>query len=438
MRTPYALLRAALAGALLAGAAVVSAGCAAQEKPTLVVLGPWTDGEEKPFEATLAKIGERTGRHYAYEGTRSLRETLVAQLRTDAPPDVAILNGIGELAEYALDEDAQPLPPEVEAEAIGPWAPRIAVTDTDGDTDVHAFWVPVRVDLKSIVWSKAGEQEADDDEAVWCLGMASGATSGWPGTDWIEDLLLQRHGYETYERWATGKQPWDKGPVKQAWQEWARVLATDDRANALDSLTRNFESLGANRYGLLNAKDCTREHQGSFIRRHYGLDVTPAPTSDFVAGLPADRNVFEVSGDMAAVFKPSDAAWELLLELTSPRAQADWVEAAAPAERPNFPSGAAGITGATGTSAATGPSAAVLRMFNGADQICFDASDAMPSTLRGAFQRAVLEFLEKPQDAAALDDLLGQLEAERMLQRRVGAFVLDDLCEEPPGRAPGG
>ncbi|MFC8079732.1 hypothetical protein ACFUN8_29860 [Streptomyces sp. NPDC057307] len=438
MRAPYGLFRSVLAGVLLAGAAVVSAGCAAEEKPTLVVLGPWTDGEEKPFKATLARIGERTGRQYVYEGTRSLRETLVAQLRTDAPPDVAILNGTGELAEYALDGDAEPLPPDVESEAFGPWAPRFPVTDNDGDTDVHAYWVPVRVDLKSIVWSKAGEDQAGAEEAVWCLGMASGATSGWPGTDWIEDLLLQRHGYEVYEKWATGNQAWDRGPVKEAWQEWAAVLATDDRANGLTSLTRHFESLGANRYGLLNGKDCTREHQGSFIRRHYGPDVTPAPTSDFVAGLPADRNVFEVSGDMAAVFKPSDAAWELLLELTSPRAQADWVEAADPGERPYFPSGAAGITGTTRTSAPTGASAAVLHMFNNADQICFDASDAMPSTLRGAFQRAVLQFLEKPQDAVALDDLLGQLEAERMLQRRAGAFVLDDLCEEPPGGVPGG
>lgn len=438
VRAPFRLLRTVLAYAVLAGSALVSAGCAAEEKPTLVVLGPWTDGEEKPFEAALAKIGERTGRHYVYEGTRSLRETLVAQLRTDAPPDVAILNGPGELAEYAREGDARPLPPEVEEEAIGPWAPRFAVTDNNGDTDMHAYWVPVRVDLKSIVWSKAGEEEAGDEEAVWCLGMASGATSGWPGTDWIEDLLLQRHGYEVYERWATGKQPWDEGPVKQAWQDWAKVLATDDVSNGLDSLTRDFESLGSDRYGLLNGKDCTREHQGSFIRRHYGLDVTPAPTSGFVDGLPADRNVFEVSGDMAAVFKPSDAAWELLLELTSPRAQADWVEAANPAERPYFPSGSAGITGTTAASAPTGPSAAVLRMFNGADQICFDASDAMPSTLRGAFQRAVLEFLEKPQDEAALDDLLGQLEAERMLQRNANAFVLDDLCEEPPGKSPGG
>ncbi|MFI6695449.1 extracellular solute-binding protein [Streptomyces sp. NPDC050433] len=432
MRAPYSHFRAVLAGALLAGAALVSAGCAAEEEQTLVVLGPWTDGEEDPFEATLRELSKQTGRHYVYEGTRSLRETLVAQLRADAPPDVAILNAPGDLAEYALDGDAQPLPPDVQSKAIGPWAPPITVTDSDGNTDKNAYWVPVRVDLKSIVWSKAGEEAAGDDEAVWCLGMASGPTSGWPGTDWIEDLLLQRHGYEVYEKWATGKQPWDKGPVKEAWQDWATVLATDDADTRPDPLTKHFENLGAKTYGLLNGKDCTREHQGSFIRRHYGPDVKPAPTSDFVEGLSADRKMFEVSGDMAAVFKPSPAAWDLLLKLASPRAQADWIAAADPQERPFFPSDAAG-TARRGVSAPTGSSAAVLGLFSGADQICLDASDAMPPTLRGAFQRAVLEFLQKPQDTAELDGLLGQLEKERQLQRNAKAFVLDDLCEEPPG-----
>ncbi|WP_329038051.1 hypothetical protein OIE71_31365 [Streptomyces sp. NBC_01725] len=432
MRAPYRLVRSVLAAALLAGAAVVSGGCAAEEKPPLVVLGPWTDGEELPFKATLAKIGERTGREYVYEGTRSLRETLVAQLRTDAPPDVAILNGQGELAQYAIDGDAQPLPPKVTGKAIGPWAPRLVVRDPEGNTEERAYWVPVRVDLKSIVWSRAGEERAGAEDAVWCLGMASGATSGWPGTDWIEDLLLQREGHYVYEQWASGALEWTDKRVRRAWLDWAEVLATDAEENAVTALSTSFESLGDGEFGLLNRGDCTREHQGSFIRRHYGLDVMPAPTSDFVEGLPSDRNVFEVSGDMAAVFKPSDAAWELILELTSSKAQADWVEQADPGERPYFPSGTAKMTGPNAPTAGSG---AVLRMFRDAGQICLDASDAMPSTLRGAFQRAVLEFLEKPQDRDVLDGLLAQLEAERLLQKRADAFVLDDLCDVPPGRS---
>ncbi|MFC9605498.1 extracellular solute-binding protein [Streptomyces niveus] len=431
MRAPFRLVRPVLALALLVGAAVVSAGCVAQERPTLVVLGPWTGSEAKPFEKMLVEMGKQKGRNYVYEGTRSLRETLVAQLRTESPPDVAILNGPGELAQYARDGDAQPLPPDVAGRAIEPWAPRITVPDKHGNTEEKAYWAPVRVDLKSVVWSRPGEKEAGAEDARWCLGMASGATSGWPGTDWIEDLLLQREGPDVYERWASGALKWNDDRVKRAWQDWGAVLATDVE-NARLSITRPFESPGGGKSGLLNVGDCTREHQGAFVRRHYGPDVMPAPTSDFVQGLPAGQNVFEVSGDMAAVFKPSDAAWELVLELTSRDAQAEWGKAAKAGEQPFFPTGTGGAKGATPASRE------VLRMLNGAERICLDASDAMPSTLRGAFQRAVLEFLENPRDEAVLDGLLNQLEAERRLQEGAGAFVLDDLCDVPPGRASAG
>ncbi|MFB6979549.1 ABC transporter substrate-binding protein [Streptomyces scopuliridis] len=422
MRTTRPPLRTALACCLLAVAALVSTGCSAEEDRTLVVLGPWTDGEEKPFEATLKKISERTGDTYVYKGTRSLRETLVAQLRTDTPPDVAILNGQGELAEYARDGDAQPLPEGVAEAAIGPWSPRITLLDKDGEPRQHSYWVPVRVDLKSIVWSRPDTPDMAKDRG-WCLGMASGATSGWPGTDWIEDLLLQRHGHSVYEDWATGRLKWDDWRVKDAWRSWQTLLEEGGDDVGKDALATPFV---ARNQGLLDSRDCTLEHQGSFIRRYYGDDVMPAPTSDFVPGPAGPQTAFEVSGDMAAVFTPSDAAWTLMKQLTSRETRDDWAAAAKPAERPFFPDRTAG------PGALTKGTEKVLELFREADDLCFDASDAMPSTLRGAFQRAVLEFLQNPSDDKLLDGLLRQLEAERQLQWDAGAFAIDDLCGSLP------
>ncbi|MER5766307.1 hypothetical protein [Streptomyces sp. NPDC001985] len=431
MRARRPLLRTALVCVLLALSAFSAAGCGAEEDRTLVVLGPWTAGEEKPFVAALAKIGERTGHRYVYEGTRSLRETLVAQLRTDSPPDVAILSGQGELAEYARDGDAKPLPEELAGAAISPWAPRVSLPDEHGEQRQHAYWVPVRVDLKSLVWSRAHAPGGSGGDR-WCLGMESGGMSGWPGTDWIEDLLLQLHGSAVYERWATGDLSWTGPEVRSAWRAWRTLLTADGARAGEEAISTSFESLGDGRYGLLNRGDCAREHQGSFIRRHYGDDVTPRPTAEFLAGprgLPgftgpaaSGERVFEVSGDMAAVFTPSDAAWELMSRLVRRETRDDWAAAAEPAERPFFPDAT------TGPGRLTAGTSAALKLFREAERVCFDASDAMPPTLRGAFHRAVLEFLHRPRDARLLDGLLKQLESERLLQEKADAFALDHLC----------
>ncbi|WP_327324340.1 extracellular solute-binding protein [Streptomyces sp. NBC_01210] len=437
-------LRVVLAGCLLAAAAVTAGGCSAtDEERTLVVLGPWTDGEEKPFLAALKGIEKRTGRSYVYKGTRSLHETLVAQLQAGAPPDVAVVSSPGDLAAYARAGDAYPLPESVVGAAVPPWAPAVTVDTTDGEARTHAYWAPVRLDLKSIVWSHAADTGKTPD---WCLGVGSGATSGWPGTDWVEDLLLQRQGPAAYESWATGKTPWPE--TRPAWEQWAGILAANKGELGKEGLENGFELLRNGRYGLLNSGRCTHEHQGSFIRRHYTDDVLPTPTARFLGSTESGKsgkfgkpgrtgkaggsgaNAFEVSGDMAAVFKPSTAAWDLLGRLTSRAARDDWANAAKPGERPYFPGGTFGtLPQSQGTRD-------VQKLLEGAGQICLDASDAMPPTLRDAFYRAVLEFLGHPQDHDLLTRLLEQLEAERILQQREGAFVLDDLCDNPVGASP--
>lgn len=428
-------LRLALAVCLLAVTAASAGGCASTPgERTLVVLGPWTDGEEAPFVAALRRIGKETGHRYVYKGTRSLRETLVAQLQADAPPDLAILNSPGELAQYARSGDAHPLPEKVAGAAVPPWAPPVTVSGKGGAARTHVFWAPVRVDLKSLVWSRA---DVGESEPTWCLGLSSGATSGWPGTDWIEDLILQRQGSDAYERWATGKTSWKS--TRPVWEEWARMLTANGRSPAPDALTDSFDLLDDGSYGLLNRGDCTHEHQGSFIRRHYGDDVRPTPTARHLDGpTVGDKDggaVFEVSGDMAAVFRPSAAAWDLLGRLTSAPARKDWADAAKPGERPFFPGG-------TFASKAPSPGTrAVQELFDSAGRICMDASDTMPPTLRDAFYRAVLEFVGHPKDPVLLTRLLERLDAETALQQEreeaeAGAFVLDDLCDNPMAGPP--
>ncbi|MFI7341748.1 extracellular solute-binding protein [Streptomyces sp. NPDC050085] len=417
-----------LAACLLALAAL-SGGCSSGSGSAVVVLGPWTGPEGAAFESVLRELSRGSGHRYVYKGTRSLRETLVAQLAADAPPDVAILNSIGELTEYAIQNKLEPLDPSTAERAYPPWSPTLKV-----DGRRRTYWVPLKVDLKSLMWSRAGSSDADPR---WCVGMAAQATSGWPGTDWVEDILLHQAGPAVYTRWATGRLDWATSPeVRRAFTTWARLLKTGGPSDTERALTMSFWGTPDPRHpdgdprGLLGGSlpGCTHEHQASFVRFVYASrgDVRVEPAARYLSGSAAYKNTFEVSGDMAAVLTDNPGAQELVQRLTSESGREQWTRAARPHLRPFFPD----RTDPQPDDNATAREIASY-LVDDANTLCFDASDVMPPVLRDAFYRAVLEYVRSPY-AATLDKLLAQLETVRTriagTQEPAGVRLQGDIC----------
>jgi DNA-binding SARP family transcriptional activator/ABC-type glycerol-3-phosphate transport system substrate-binding protein len=103
------------------------------------------------------------------------------------------------------------------------------------------------LNLKSVIWYPVPELQADgyqiprtwdqlialsdalvrDGHTPWCIGWESGEADGWPGTDWIELLLLNGPGREVYDRWATHEIPFDTPPVRQAFERLGQILFTE-------------------------------------------------------------------------------------------------------------------------------------------------------------------------------------------------------------------
>ncbi|MFD4631243.1 extracellular solute-binding protein [Streptomyces sp. NPDC058284] len=426
MIRPGAVLRALLAACLLA---VTAGACGGGRPETLVVLGPWTGPEGKAFEEMLHRLDDGTGKTYTYQGTRSLRETLVAQLEAGDPPDVAILNSLGELTEYARAGRLTPLGRAATARAYPPWTLPLNVNGMR-----RTYWVPLKVDLKSLVWSKEGQSARTPE---WCVGLASQATSGWPGTDWVEDILLHQAGPAAYTEWATGRLSWHDPRVRRAWTTWAGLLGHRSKAAIDQSLTTSYVGTadprrgGAPR-GLLDSLSprCTHEHQSAFIRYVYAGDrVRVDPAAGFLGGHSAYDGVYEVAGDMAAVFTRDPAARALVDRLSGRRARDLWRGGAKAELRPLFPD----ATDPQPTDPTGRRIAGILTAK--ARTLCFDASDVMPPGLRDAFHRAVLQYFRNP-SGGRLDALLDQLDTVRAgaaAEAGPGHLPTSGICAPPGG-----
>ncbi|WP_016907049.1 extracellular solute-binding protein [Streptomyces xiaopingdaonensis] len=399
-----------------------------QDRPVMV-LGPWTGAEERAFRDLL----DSSGVPYEYQGTAVLREVLLSQVQSGDPPDIAVMASPGELADYARQGQLEPIDGLYEPGEYGPgtpWQPRAG-----GARGLH--WVPVKADMKSIVWHRAGERVPDGSQLDHlCLGMRDDGVSGWPGSDWIEDLVLQRYGRGVYEKWASGVLPWTDPRIRNSWELWGELLR-QDRTEARRALLTDYRAAtgrdgllfsppdapepdvdgGSRRRAVRGAADeprCALEHQGTFMRHYYGESHGEArfsPSSAFLPGGPydGDRGRREVSADFAALFKggrDTGDARRLLRFLASADGQRKWS-----GEIPYF---SANSAAADGSRMHDTVSRRISRQLTDpGTERCLDASDVMPPAVRDAFYESVLLFLDSPRVAPRLKSIQAVQDAER-------------------------
>lgn len=389
-----------------------------ETRTTVTVLHNLTvPSEVRALTTVLDRFTERTGIEVDAQGTTSHREVLLGQVQSGSPPDVAILPSLGELVEHRDSGQLLRLDDVVPDGYDTPWIP-----PRDQRAEQGVYWIPVKATVKSLVWfdpqryppaTRAERLARAAAEGRWCVGMGSDATSGWPGTDWVEDLLLQQSGVAVYEAWARGEQDgrWDSPQMRNAWSSWWNLLTGKGThpERATEALANTYDEASS---GLMAERPrCELDHMGSFGRTIYGsADFVPSaqllPDADTdSAGVPA---AWEVTSDYAVMFRDRPEARALIRYLASADTQRLWAQQ----EDTFFLS--------ANREAATGPAEhladPVARRLTGvlvgeSTTICLDASDAMPSAMRDAFHQAVLQFLATGPDG--LDRLLAQLEEIR-------------------------
>ncbi|MEU8505533.1 carbohydrate ABC transporter substrate-binding protein [Streptomyces brevispora] len=396
---------------LTAAGCGLSAPGGSDEEPKVTILGPWTDDQERHFKEVLDDFGIP----YTYQGTAATREVLLAEVQAGNPPDIAILPGVGELVEYAVEKRLRSLRGLYEPKEYGkPWQP-----EAEG-MDGH-LWVPLKADLKSIVWYREDTPPPPAPARLdsWCIGMGDDGASGWPGSDWIEDLILQTAGPVAYARWATGDMSWTDKHVMKAWTTWAGLLVQDPKVARNALLDDHRGPVGG--HGLLFGGGCDLEHQGSFASAFYGDRKEQARFVDSAPLLPGGRytvKAHEVSADFAALFGGSGPARDMIRRLASRSAQEDW------GRKGGVFSANAAVPARTG---------AVEKQISSrlADQrvpLCLDASDVMPAAVRDAFYEAVLLTVAHP-DKPVLERLKDIQKVQDAQPRDTPR--LTDVCSRP-------
>ncbi len=247
---------------------------------TVRVVGSWSGAEQDAFLAMVRPFEQQSGVSVEYTGTRDLNGLLWQSVAQKNPPDVAGLPGPGQMAEFARFGALQDLGNVID---VGAYKADTVPTFIDlGTVDGKLVGVFIKATLKGLIWYNpkiytlpapqnwaALQQDATlakRDANTWCVGLGSDATSGWPGTDWIEDFVLRQSGPDVYDDWVSGKLPWTSPEIKSAFQMYGQVVA--DAAGGQTSVIATSFQDGGN--GLFSdPPQCLFHHQATFMTEFF-------------------------------------------------------------------------------------------------------------------------------------------------------------------------
>lgn len=188
--------------------------------------------------------------------------------------------------------------------------------------------LPTNINLKSMIWYPKKAFDAKgyqvpktwdelmalsakikaDGSAPWCAGFESGSASGWPATDWLEDIMLRTAGPDTYDKWWKHEIPFNDPSVKKAAQLFGKVMFTPGwvLGGAAASTTTAFAD--APKPMFQNPPKCYMYRMANFIAAQFPTTAKPGVDYDWFEFPPIDQQGVLYGGELTVVGSHADKA----------------------------------------------------------------------------------------------------------------------------------
>nr|WP_260693401.1 ABC transporter substrate-binding protein [Streptomyces sp. BHT-5-2] len=404
------------------GGAAVTVALPKLDGQRLQVTAVWTGAERDNFGKVLAEFEKRTGAKVDFVPSGDdMAGFIGSKIAGGGPPDVALLQQVGVLNEFAAKGWIKPLGADAKAQLTKNFSKGWQALGAHDGTDYGVYF---KASNKSLVWynAKVFENAGVSEPKTWpeFLKVAQtisesgvepvsvGGSDGWTLTDWFENVYLSQAGPEQYDRLAKHTIKWTDPSVKQALTTLAQLfgrkeLLSGGNAGALQtdfptSVTQTFAGGDAPKAAMVSSADFAAADIAQ-TKAKVGTDAKVFPFPAVGAKSPV-----VTGGDVAVALKDSKAAQALLTFLASPDAAGIWARAG----------------GFLSPNKALDPSAYgddVMRKIAGAliaagDDFRFDMSDQAPASFGGkpgqGEWKDLQDFLKNPKDVVGAQQQLEQ------------------------------
>lgn len=395
-----------------------------QEKVTFAT--SFGGAELEVFQSLMKQFEEDTGIKVEVQPvSRNMKTALGSRVAGGNPPDMANVPNPGLMKNWARQGDLASLDWFKDTELADKMAGGFLETGTYKGT---LYGMIPAASVKSLVWYnkrvfeeegyetpdtlgeliKLQNQMVADGYTPWTVGLESGGATGWPGTDWLEDIMLRSAGPEVYDQWVNHDIAWTNPQVAEAFRIFSLFMNEDMvMGGSKAALTMNFGDSA--QYILPGAgRDKPRalmHRQATFIQ-DFIKDARP----DAKVGEDYDTFIFPsfgkgsppilFAGDLFITFNDKPAVRELVKYFAEADIQQTWVK-----ENPGRLATNVDVPLSVYPNDTLRKSARALKE---AETARFDASDSMNSAVgSGSFFSAVVNYVSGDK---TLSEVLNTLE----------------------------
>ena len=392
---------------------------------SLRIDGPWGGVDKELFESVIAYFEAATGADVEYTGGDGFEQRVMIDVEAGSPPGLAVVPQPGLAADLAARGKLAALPQATadwlrENYAAGQsWVDLATYAGADGQEALYGFFY--KVDVKSLVWyvpenfEDAGyevpetmedlraltEQIVADGETPWCIGLGSGPATGWPATDWVEDMMLRTNSPADYDAWVANELKFDDPKVVAAIEEFGWFARNDAHVAGGAGAVGSTDFRDSPKGLFQSPPQCYMHRQASFIPSFFPDGTVVGEDADFFyfpayAGRDLGKPVLG-AGTLFVVTEDSPVAQAFIEFLQTPIAHEVWMA------QSGF------LTPHKGVNPEAYGDPTLKKMGDillGADTFRFDGSDLMPGAIgAGVFWTGMVDYTAGKDAATIATDI---------------------------------
>lgn len=395
---------------------------------TVSLFGPFSGEDEVKFNNSIKRFEDATGIDIQYEGTNTFESAINVRVEGGNLPDIVDFPQPGLMASIAaggkvIDANTMVNPAWLKKNYNQGYIDTLTVQGPNGPILGGIFQ---RINFKSAVWypkkafDDAGykvpqtwdemkalmDQIVADGDTPWCIGIESGAATGWAATDWMEDIMLRTTSPENYDKWTKGELSFTDPIVKNAATVMSDIWFQDKYVygGRQQIISTNFGDSPAPMFQ--DPPKCYMHRQGNFITSFFETikpGVKAGVDYDFFYLPPIDAQYGKpvlFAGDLMAAFSDRPEVRAVLQYWTTFDGIRDWVAAGGALSPHND---------ADPSVSASETDRKMTQTLREATTVRFDGSDLMPGAVgAGTFWKGMTDYVS---GATQLDQAMEEIQA---------------------------